>query len=154
MLRLLALAIFLIGTLGCGTMANLNGQRYAFISRGGQKPVRVFGGVRNDIDWISEGVGFPESKNTFSKIDAKRRRASLVENPLGVICGVPIFGYFATVDPALSLVGDTLTLPRVLKTIREQEVQDKGIVDGPPEHLKPANHGMHPSRVGKSDLIE
>ena len=136
MLRLLALAILLNGIIGCGTMANMNGSRYAFtyISPGGQKPVRVFGGVRNDIDWVSEGIGFPESKKTRSKSDAKRKPASLMEDPIGVICGVPMFGYFATVDPALSLVGDTVTLPRVLKTIREQETRCKGSLNYAENH--------------------
>ena len=43
---------------------------------------RVDGGVRNDIRWVSEGVGFPL--------------------------------YFGAIDPVFSLVGDTITLPRVL----------------------------------------
>lgn len=120
----IALTLLLLASItGCGTMANLNGQRYAFISRGGQKPVRVFGGVRNDLDWISEGVGLPESQNQPTGANAKRKVASVTEDPLGLAFGVPIFGYFATVDPALSFVGDVITLPDVLAKIREESSQ-------------------------------
>lgn len=112
--------ILLISFSGCGTMANLNGQKYAFISRGGQKPVRIFGGVRNDIDWIAEGVGFPESERQVDEVEGRPRIANLTENPIGLVFGLPIFGYFAVIDPALSFAGDVVTLPQVLEKIREQ----------------------------------
>ncbi|MEZ6033305.1 MAG: hypothetical protein R3C17_09445 [Planctomycetaceae bacterium] len=118
-MRYLSIAVVVslcISTVGCGTMANLEGKRLAFISAPGQIPVRVYGGVRNDFRWVRDGVGFPDSDLHDNK-DGKRHPATIVENPMGVVFGIPMFGYFAIVDPVLSFVGDTLTLPRVLSVI-------------------------------------
>jgi hypothetical protein len=141
-MRLLALAILVSGVAGCGTLANLEGKRYAFLSLPNQKPVRVYGGVRNDFDWVAEGVGFPESRHTRQDDSVRRQPqpplenresddqqprwhnrhpASPLENPIGVALGLPMFGYFAIVDPMLSFVGDTVTLPHVLKKISTAE---------------------------------
>jgi hypothetical protein len=107
---------------GCGTLANLQGRQYALISKQGERPVRVYGGVRNDFEWASAGIGFPSAD------DAKHRSASksplrLIEGSAVVAVGLPVLGYFAVVDPILSFVGDTLTLPRVIEAIRESDGQ-------------------------------
>lgn len=86
-MRIILSIILVLTVTGCGTLANLQGKRHAFLSVGGQKPVRLYGGVRNDIDWVSK----------------------MVSNPDGFV--VPVVGYFALIDPALSFVGDTVTLP-------------------------------------------
>ena len=97
---------------GCGTLANLEGKEYPLFSAGGQ-PTRVYGGIRKNIGWVANAVGLPESTQTHT--DPKRNLASFAEDPVGVACGIPVFGYFLIVDPALSLIGDTVTLPLVLR---------------------------------------
>jgi len=118
-MRALLLVILTVSVTGCGTMANLEGKRYAFISAPGQKPVRLYGGVRNDFDWVSEGFGIPESERHTANNSDIRRAASIIEDPVGVAVGVPVLGYFAVVDPVLSFVGDTITLPHVIRVMRD-----------------------------------
>jgi len=36
---------------GCGTLANLNAQKYPLM--GGTEPTRPFGGVRRDVGWVT-----------------------------------------------------------------------------------------------------
>ena len=114
-------------------MANLEGRRYALMSLPDQKPVRVFGGVRNDIDWISEGIGIPEPEDSRrDETAAHRPLSSIIEDPVGVAFGIPVFGYFAVVDPILSLVGDAVTLPYVVKVIRKAQ-SDRSTADVQPD---------------------
>ena len=117
----IALCFLIFGVAGCGTVANLDGKRYPLLSGSGHKPVRVYGGVRNDIDWISDGIGFPESKQPRQETATKRHPVSFTEDPVGIAFGIPVFGYFAVVDPVLSFLGDTVTLPIVLKAIRNPQ---------------------------------
>ena len=52
MMRLvLLLSPLLIGTVGCGTLANLDGKRVALLDASGQVEPRIYGGVRNDVRW-------------------------------------------------------------------------------------------------------
>ena len=109
-------------------MANLDQAPRPFISSGCvDRPVRIFGGVRNDIEWVKNGIGFPESIGTYQssatsqRHKSKRTHASFGDDPAGVVSGMPIFGYFAFIDPVLSFIGDTLTLPQVLKAIHDAE---------------------------------
>lgn len=45
--------VVLMSSLGCGTMANLEGKDLAFISLPGVRKPEVYGGVRNDVRWGS-----------------------------------------------------------------------------------------------------
>jgi uncharacterized protein YceK len=76
---------------GCGTVCNLaDGVRHP-----DQAP-RTYGGVARNLEWISEGQivenPYPESWD------------EAVENFYGI-------AYWTIIDPPLSFVGDTLTLP-------------------------------------------
>jgi hypothetical protein len=85
------LAALLFGTVGCGTMANLDGSEYALLHIPHQEAPKPFGGVARDVRWIRSGS-------------------------LGIFC---------VADVPFSLVGDVVTLPKVLWTMHEgYEVYD------------------------------
>lgn len=88
-------------------MANLQGMEYMFLSLPGEKPVRVYGGVRKDIEFIAYNVRNPTTDGPIEF----------------VFCGIPVIG-FAMVDPVLSFVGDTITLPYVLTLKDESSLED------------------------------
>jgi len=118
-MRILSVIVLASSVAGCGTLANLEGKRFAFISPPGEKPVRLYGGVRNDFEWVTEGVGIPESQDRCGDDSDSRSPALIMEDPIGVVCGIPVLGYFAVIDPVLSFVGDTVTLPHVVRLMRE-----------------------------------
>lgn len=45
---------------GCGTMANLDGRRYALMDLSDQVRPRIFGGVANDIRWAPTIILLPD----------------------------------------------------------------------------------------------
>ena len=103
----IAITFLSVSISGCGTMANLQGMEYMFISLPGENPVRVYGGVRKDIEFIAHNVRNPP-----------------IDDPIEVVvCGIPVVG-FAIVDPVLSFVGDTITLPYVLSLKDESSPED------------------------------
>lgn len=53
--RLTPFAIAACLLCGCGTMANLDGRRYALISRSDEVRPKILGGVQKDIGWIASG---------------------------------------------------------------------------------------------------
>jgi len=117
-MRILLAVILTLSVAGCGTMANLEGQQHAFISPPGQKPVRVYGGVRNDFDWVSAGFDNSESDGDAQN-NSDRLSTQLLEDPIGVAGGMTALGYFAVVDPVLSFAADTITLPYVIGVMHE-----------------------------------
>ncbi len=82
-MRILLAVILTLSVAGCGTMANLEGQQYPFLSPPGFKPVRVYGGVRNDFDWVS--AGFNDSETDGEPQDnSDRLSTQILEDPIGV----------------------------------------------------------------------
>ncbi|MCA9068096.1 MAG: hypothetical protein KDA84_04200 [Planctomycetaceae bacterium] len=104
-MRSVFIAMSILSVSGCGTLANVQGMEGMLISAPGVEPVRVYGGVRKDFELIAEVVGSPETDD-----DTENNW----DNPIEVAVGIPLIGYFAVVDPVLSFVGDTITLPYVL----------------------------------------
>jgi uncharacterized protein YceK len=49
--RVLPTICFALLCSGCGTMANLEGKEFAFLSHSGVREPRLYGGVRNDLEW-------------------------------------------------------------------------------------------------------
>lgn len=115
-MRLILLMVTLF-TCGCGTFANLAHSKYMFLHTCGE-PIRVYGGVRNDFEYVAEMVQSPVNKDGDSNTDAESQKAPIVAYPDAVI---PV-AYFALIDPVLSFVGDTLTLPRVLSEQRAERL--------------------------------
>ena len=105
------IALLVLCFTGCGTMQNLEGKEHVFLSSPGQKPVRIYGGVRNDLEWLAEGI----------RTDSD---SSITYDPIEYVYGIPIIGYLGVIDPVLSLVADTATLPFVLKSISDANEED------------------------------
>lgn len=105
--------LLIIGLSGCGTLQNLRGARYVFISGSGERPVRVYGGVRNDLEWAAEALGANISASGSDEPSGGMWK-SLGREPLGVASCLPLLCFLGVVDPVFSFVGDTLTLPFVL----------------------------------------
>ncbi|TWU12160.1 hypothetical protein CA54_09780 [Symmachiella macrocystis] len=125
-MRILLAVILTLSVAGCGTMANLEGQQYAFLSPPGFKPVRVYGGVRNDFDWVYAGFNDSETDGD-AQDNSDRLSTQILEDPISVAGGMTALGYFAVVDPVLSFVADTITLPYVIGVL--QESADESSVD-------------------------
>ena len=93
---LYVLALFLVfSAVGCGTMANLEGKDKALLSLPGQEMPKPFGGVGRDFRWL--GCAISDKKEGL-------------DDYLGAFTGSLIF----VTDLPFSLVGDVVTLPRVL----------------------------------------
>ena len=119
----LLLPLLLLLMCGCGTLSNLQGKSGCgpmFV--GGVEPIRPYGGVRNNIKWIEQGVGLPESGLSWNDSDIPRQVAPIHEDPVGIAMGLPIFGYLSVVDPVLSVVGDTFSLPYTLREYRKHQL--------------------------------
>lgn len=109
----IVLLMVVLSTCGCGTLANIGHSEYLFL-HSGDKPVRVYGGVRNDFDYVAKMVKSPINNDGDSNTDVESQKAPIVTEPSAAI---PV-AYFAVIDPVLSFVGDTVTLPRVLREQR------------------------------------
>jgi uncharacterized protein YceK len=79
----LAAALLFCMCSGCGTIFNVTGHEPWLIGPPPERPIEPFGGVDNDVRWISRG--FPESA------------------PLARVAGA--------IDMPFSFVGDLITLP-------------------------------------------
>ena len=115
--------MLLFALCGCGTLSNLQGKSGCgpmFVD--GVEPVRPYGGIRNNIKWVKEGVGLPESEQSWHDSTIPRQVAAVRENPLGMAMGLPVFGYLSVVDPVLSIVGDTISLPYTLNEHKQQKL--------------------------------
>src|SRR5688572_4456626 len=86
---------------GCGTMANMSGKSVAMMGPQDSE-VRAFGGVANDIRWVGE----------------QGRRVVTPDDPWDALFGPALAVYFGLVDLPLSLVGDIVTLPSVVRSSR------------------------------------
>ncbi|HET6574993.1 MAG TPA: hypothetical protein VFG68_15410 [Fimbriiglobus sp.] len=83
---------------GCGTLANMDGRSFALMGPP-DRPTRVFGGVANDIRWVGE----------------QAERVVEPDDPWCIPISFASAGYFGLVDLPLSLVGDIVTLPKVVR---------------------------------------
>lgn len=81
---------------GCGTLSNVTGRERLFLSELNQRQPRLYGGVRNDIEWLN-----------LDDVPAHRVPKHLSRAPFSSTL------YIA--DIPASLVADTLTIPLVLK---------------------------------------
>jgi hypothetical protein len=88
-------------SLGCGTVSNMQGCRYAGLGPVEADP-QPFGGAGNDIRWVGERMQHATSPDELALM------------PLNVA----LAGYYGLIDLPLSLVGDTLTLPQVLSSVK------------------------------------
>ena len=86
---------------GCGTMANMSGKSLALIGPP-DREVRPFGGVANDVRWVGEQVGW----------------AVKTDEPQYAPFNLAAAGYFGLIDLPFSLIGDVITLPRILRGYR------------------------------------
>jgi hypothetical protein len=110
----------LLGMCGCGTLSNLQGKSGCGpMVIGGVEPIRPYGGIRNSVKWIKGRIGFQESKQSRKDKTVPPKIAPVHENPLSYVIGVPIFGYHLVVDPILSTIGDTISLPYALTEYRK-----------------------------------
>jgi len=67
--RLVAIVVaLLIGTAGCGTLANLDGRKLAMIDLPHQEAPKPFGGVCRDIRWITSGMVYFVEDIPFSLV--------------------------------------------------------------------------------------
>ena len=53
---MLAIIVLLLPTSGCWTMMNLEGREYVFTVPSNQKPVCIYGGVRNCFDFVESAA--------------------------------------------------------------------------------------------------
>jgi hypothetical protein len=83
--RFIGFAMLLCATGGCGTAFNVTGHEVWVIGIPQERPIAPFGGVDNDVRWMSRGI-----------------------KPDGWEPGPIVAG---AVDMPLSFVGDVLTLP-------------------------------------------
>ena len=113
----IVLLMVALSTCGCGTIANIAHSKYLVLHSCGE-PIRVYGGVRNDVEYVVEMVKSPINNDGDSITDAESQKAPIVTYPSAAI---PV-AYFAVIDPVLSFVGDTLTLPRVLREQRAERL--------------------------------
>ena len=111
------LLILSLSTCGCGTLANVAHSKYLLFHTCGE-PIRVYGGVRNDFEYVSEMVKTPVNEDGDRNMDDDSGKAPILNYPIAVI---PV-AYFLVVDPVLSFVADTLTLPRVLSEQRAERL--------------------------------
>ena len=103
MYRLLLAAAVAFTITGCGTMANLQGKEYVFLSADGVRKPRIFGGVMVWTDAMKE-LEFDDDRDESFSLGQ-----SLSLLPLGLLhCG------FVAVDISASAVADTLTIPVVI----------------------------------------
>ncbi len=95
------LALLSVGTAGCGTICNLaDGVRHP------DRAPTVYGGLVKDVEWI--GAGF--------------QSVPFLEPPSfdDLVEDVGSFLMFALIDPPLSFIGDTVTLPLTLYCQRKR----------------------------------
>ena len=83
---------------GCGTIANMQGKSVALIGPL-DRETRAFGGVANDARWVGEQAG----------------RVAAPDDPWSIPINLALAGYFGLIDLPLSLVGDIVTLPKVIR---------------------------------------
>lgn len=81
---------------GCGTMANLDGKEYPFISLPYIRQPEPFGGVANDARWAKEQIDMASTTDALC--------------PLHLATAV----FFGAVDCPISAVADVVTLPGTL----------------------------------------
>jgi uncharacterized protein YceK len=86
---------------GCGTLANMQNRSVPAIGPP-DRETRTFGGVANDVRWVGEQIS----------------RVAAPEESWEVPVGLAMAGYFGLVDLPFSLVGDILTLPKVVRDAR------------------------------------
>src|SRR6266404_4100690 len=108
----LIVMIVAISLSGCGTVCNLAGG----VVHPDSEP-RVYGGVIRDVEIIEKAVSGPLPTGTLSTDDGK-----------GAVFLVTAIISLAAVDPILSFVADTLTLPVTIplqsrRTAREQAIK-------------------------------
>ena len=82
---------------GCGTMSNMQGKSFALIGPRDRES-RAFGGVANDVRWVGE----------------QAERVVSPDDPWSIPTNLTLACYFGLVDLPLSLVGDIVTLPKVV----------------------------------------
>lgn len=117
---ILSLALLLSG---CGTLANLDGST-GFMSLPGQRPSRMYGGVRNEIDGLMSIDGLVWGEHSL---------------PPAELPFVAVGATLTLADIPVSFVADTLTLPIVLQQQRTQSFSP--IIDIPfpePSSVAPA----------------
>jgi hypothetical protein len=101
------LAFTLLGGLGCGTLANMNGSKYPIMDFPNQYRPVPFGGVGRDIWWICTEAPQEPAKFTF----------------VG--------------DIPLSLVGDVVTLPWATWYWLDPTLKVHGPITIPPQRVSP-----------------
>jgi uncharacterized protein YceK len=82
---MIGLVLFLCAAGGCGTVSNVTGHEPWLIGLPPERPITPFGGVDNDVRWMSRGIQPDRCE------------------PGPIVAGA--------VDMPLSFVGDVLTLP-------------------------------------------
>jgi uncharacterized protein YceK len=134
-LYLLLAVLITLSTGGCGTVCNLAGG----VIHPDSEP-RVYGGFIRDIEIIDSVVSHPSpQRESFQGMEG--RGAALL---VGAILSV------AAVDPILSLVADTLTLP-VTIPLQEKRIgrqRDNAALD--PASLPTGTERAEPSPSGES----
>jgi hypothetical protein len=113
--RLIATLIALIAVFsgGCGTVCNLVGG-----IRHPESEPRVYGGVIRDYETIGQIVNSPQADSSHS-FGAYAGKAAVF------VVALPLLG---VVDPILSFVGDTLTLPITIPLQNRRVEGDRGAV--------------------------
>ena len=91
-------------------MMNLEGREYVFMAPSNQKPVRIYGGVRNCFDFVESAVKKIAKRQTPAGSDI----VSLSTELPGLLLYSPAMLYLFVVDPVISLGADTVTAPYVL----------------------------------------
>lgn len=99
MTRIVAAAAGVMTVTGCGTLTNLDGRSTTLVGLY-DTPAKPFGGVANAVRWEVEALREPVETNHWWGL------------PLRCLTIV----YLPLVELPLSLVGDLVTLPVVLKT--------------------------------------
>ncbi len=137
LLGLLGLAALTIGFLaiGCGTVCNLAGG----LVHPDEEP-KVYGGVQRDLDFFTKAVERKQSGNDST---------SQGTGTSGAYGAVFILA-FMVAEPALSFVGDTLTLPITIWAEYRREVEREA--EGSDEEPKPAPPA--PASIGKPEGTE
>ena len=130
LLGLLALTIAVLA-IGCGTVCNLAG---GFVHP--EEEPKVYGGVQRDLGFIGEMASDPKGFNCPAGGQGAAMTAIFI---LGM----------AAVDPVLSLVGDTLTLPITLLVEHQREARKTS-----EQKAKMADADELPVTLGKPEATE
>ena len=108
---------------GCGTMANMDGRSHVLLSH--EREPRAFGGVINDIRWARD----------------QSERAIESSTVMAIPFNIVLAGYFGFVDLPLSLIGDIVTLPKVMGWTSERYPPPTKISDKlPPPTIETASN--------------